>query len=108
MNEESQTPNPSTEEASQAESTPQTESSTQLEVTTESGTTDTTTSVDFTNPENTQIMVTSPVDPREQTIFETSQGKINVIHEVTLGEVILSTILMAILIFMVLDRVIRR
>jgi hypothetical protein len=42
------------------------------------------------------------------TTIETGKGQINVIHEVTLGDVLVSTVLMAILIFMVLDRVIRR
>lgn len=54
------------------------------------------------------VVVTSPIDNREQTIFRTGDGEIHVIHEITLGEVVLSTIIMALLVFMVLDRVIRR
>jgi hypothetical protein len=42
------------------------------------------------------------------TIVQTGKGQINVIHEITLGDVLTSTVLMAILIFMVLDRQIRR
>ncbi|MEH7126013.1 hypothetical protein V7127_22640 [Bacillus sp. JJ1773] len=54
------------------------------------------------------VVVTSPIDNREQTILRTGDGEIHVIHEITLGEVVLSTIIMALLVFMVLDRVIRR
>jgi hypothetical protein len=43
-----------------------------------------------------------------QTIIQTSKGTIEVLHQITLGDIILSTILMAMLIFIVLDRVIRR
>jgi cobalamin biosynthesis Mg chelatase CobN len=42
------------------------------------------------------------------TTFDTDKGSISVVHDITLGDLILSTILMAILIFMVLDRFIRR
>ncbi|MBH0176232.1 hypothetical protein IHV09_21995 [Fictibacillus sp. 23RED33] len=54
----------------------------------------------------TQIVV--PVEIRELTKIETEKGIINVIHEVSLGDLIISTILLSILIFMVLSRVIRR
>lgn len=49
-----------------------------------------------------------PVDVREMTRFETEKGNIHVIHEITLGDLLISTCLVAILIFMVLSRVIRR
>lgn len=56
--------------------------------------------------EDTQVVV--PVEIREMTRVETEKGFIHVIHEITLGELLISTILLAILIFMVLSRVIRR
>lgn len=56
----------------------------------------------------TDPQVVVPVDVREMTKIETPKGNINVIHEVTTGDLLISTILMAILIFMVLSRIIRR
>lgn len=55
-----------------------------------------------------EVMVTSPIDFRESTIFSTEKGEIHVIHEITLGDIIVSTSLVAILIFMLLSRIIRR
>ncbi|MFO1442669.1 hypothetical protein KDN24_05505 [Bacillus sp. Bva_UNVM-123] len=57
---------------------------------------------------NSDVIVTAPIDFRESTIFSTEKGDIHVIHEITLGEVIISTLIMAMLIFSLLDRVIRR
>jgi hypothetical protein len=56
----------------------------------------------------TDVVVTSPIDNREQTIFRTGDGEIHVIHEITLGDVVFSTLIMALLVFMVLEKVIRR
>lgn len=44
----------------------------------------------------------------EETIVITGKGKIHLIHEITLGDVILSILLACILIFMVLNRFISR
>lgn len=54
-----------------------------------------------------------PLDLREMTVFETksTQGEISeihVIHEITIGEIMITTVLFAILIFMMISRVIRR
>lgn len=57
---------------------------------------------------NEEPQVIVPVEIREMTRVETEKGNIHVIHEITLGELLISTILLAILIFMVLSRVIRR
>lgn len=62
----------------------------------------------FTNLDYSQVMVTSPIDPREQTIFDNEEGRIVVIHEITLGDILVSTSLVAILIFLALSRIIRR
>lgn len=56
----------------------------------------------------TGVVVTAPIDFRESTIFRTEKGDIHVIHEITLGDIVLSTLMMAMLIFLILDRVIRR
>jgi hypothetical protein len=48
-------------------------------------------------------MVTTP-----KTVILTSKGTIEVIHEITLGDLLISTTLVAMLIFMVISRVIRR
>lgn len=50
--------------------------------------------------------VVVPVEIREMTVIETEKGVINVIHEITLGDLLLSTVLMAALIFSVVSRVI--
>jgi len=60
------------------------------------------------NTPEMEVMVTSPIDFRESTIFHTEKGDIHVIHEITLGDIVLSTLMMAMLIFLILDRVIRR
>lgn len=52
-------------------------------------------------------MVVVPVDVREMTRIETDFGELQIIHELTLGDLIMSTLLFAILIFLLLSRVIR-
>ena len=71
--------------------------------TTEAGSATTDTGSTGTSSEP-QIVV--PVEIREMTRIETDKGKIHVIHEITLGDLLVSTSLIAILIFMVLSRVI--
>lgn len=68
-----------------------------------------------TEQEPTDINLTDyPVDVimdlnrTEETIVATGNGKVHVIHEITLGDIITSTLLVSILVFMVLDRFIRR
>ncbi|MGG0718381.1 hypothetical protein ABE096_12425 [Robertmurraya massiliosenegalensis] len=53
-----------------------------------------------------QVVV--PVEIRDMTRFENEKGKINIIHEITIGDLLVSTSLIAILIFLVLSRIIRR
>ncbi|WP_208592321.1 hypothetical protein [Gracilibacillus suaedae] len=53
-----------------------------------------------------QVVV--PVDTREMTLFETDSGVIHIIHEITLGELITSTLIILLLIFMLISHVIRR
>ena len=57
---------------------------------------------------STDPQVVVPVEIREMTRFESEKGNINVVHEITLGDIVVSTLLMTILIFMFLDRVMRR
>lgn len=52
-----------------------------------------------------QVVV--PVDIREMTRIETDKGNIHVIHEITFGDLLVATSLVAILIFMVISRVVR-
>ena len=49
-----------------------------------------------------------PVDVREMTVFENDNGEIHVIHEITIGDLLVSTSIIAFLIFAILSRVIRR
>ncbi|OIJ07728.1 hypothetical protein BKP35_18270 [Anaerobacillus arseniciselenatis] len=43
-----------------------------------------------------------------ETIFETETGAIHIVHEMTLGDVVVSTLLVMILVLMILGRIIRR
>jgi hypothetical protein len=67
-----------------------------------------------TSGESTQTGTDGQLTPEESTqtqivtLVETSKGSISVVHDITLGDIIISTILMAILIFQVLSRFIRR
>lgn len=45
---------------------------------------------------------------REHTLIETPKGKIAVIHEITLGEIILTVAIVAFFIFNVFERLVRR
>ncbi|WP_313799076.1 hypothetical protein [Cytobacillus sp.] len=116
MNEE--IPNPITEDtATESDSTDQstTENTADSGVTTPGDTEGTSESVvqpptasEGLNTLPTDVVVTSPIDNREQTIFRTGDGEIHVIHEITLGDIVLSTLIMALLVFMVLEKVIWR
>ncbi|MBW7649934.1 MULTISPECIES: hypothetical protein [Anoxybacillus] len=48
------------------------------------------------------------VDLRSHTTIETPEGNIHIIHEITLGEMIISVLIAATLIFMFLERMMRR
>lgn len=63
------------------------------------------TTTELTDP---QVDVIMDLDRTEETIIATGKGKVHVIHEITLGDIITSTLLVAILIFMVLDKFTRR
>ncbi len=58
-------------------------------------------------PESSPSVVV-PVEIREMTRVETEKGNIHVIHEITLGDLLVSMSIVALLIFQVLSRVIRR
>ena len=60
------------------------------------------------NETTTEPQVFVPVEIREMTRFETDSGNIHVIHEITLGDLVTSTLLAAILVFIIVSRVIRR
>ena len=60
------------------------------------------------DPTQYPVDVVMDLNRTEETIVATSNGKVHVIHEITLGDIITSTLLVAILAFMVLDRFIRR
>jgi hypothetical protein len=47
------------------------------------------------------------VEMRQHTLVETKEGNIAVIHEITLGDIIISVILAAMMIFMFLERFMR-
>ncbi len=48
------------------------------------------------------------VDLRSHTTIETPEGDIQVIHEITLGDIVISVLIAATLIFMFLERMMRR
>ncbi|KAB2333982.1 hypothetical protein [Bacillus mesophilum] len=62
--------------------------------------------VNAVSQDNPQVVV--PVDVREMTVIENEKGKVAIIHEITFGELIVSTLLMALIIFQFLSRIIRR
>lgn len=62
----------------------------------------------FTPEGDTGIVWISDLSRTKETIFYNPKGDIHVIHEITLGDVAIITLLSALLIFKVLDRVIRR
>lgn len=59
-------------------------------------------------PETQEPQVVVPVDTREMTVVDSNAGTINVIHEVTIGDLLVSTALFILIIFMLIDRVVRR
>lgn len=59
-------------------------------------------------PETQEPQVVVPVDTREMTVVDSNAGTINVIHEVTVGDLLVSTALFILIIFMLIDRVVRR
>lgn len=78
------------------------------EVVTEPGSEETATEGLAVEEVSTDPEVVVPVEVRELTRFETDQGNIDLIHEITVGDLLVSTILFALLIFFVVSRVIRR
>ncbi len=60
------------------------------------------------NEETTELVGIYDIERTKETIFYNPKGDIHVIHEITLGDVAIITLLSALLIFIVLDRVIRR
>lgn len=58
------------------------------------------------NPDEFQYVF--PIEWREHTSFTTGQGIINVVNEITLGDLLISTLLMALIVWQVASRLIRR
>jgi hypothetical protein len=56
----------------------------------------------------TSPQVVVPVEIREMTRIETDKGNIHVIHEVTLGDLLVSTLILVVVAFMVVERFTRR
>lgn len=58
--------------------------------------------------EETSPQVVVPVEIREMTRVETEKGNIHVIHEVTLGDLLVSSLILALIAFKVVERFVRR
>jgi hypothetical protein len=100
---ETPTEEPQTEATEAPEEGEQQQEESAAEAPTE-GTAETVTSTEAeTGP---QVVV--PVEIREMTRIETDKGKIHIIHEITFGDLLISTFLVAILIFQVISRFVRR
>lgn len=56
----------------------------------------------------TDPQIVIPVEIREMTRIETDKGNIHVIHEITLGDMLTSMLIAALLIFAVISRVVKR
>lgn len=67
-----------------------------------------TTGVELVPDSYTGLVGIHDINRSKETIFYNIKGDIHVIHEITLGDVAIITLLAAMLIFLVLDRVIRR
>lgn len=80
---------------------------TEAPITNETGTGSTQQDAIITNG-SSDPQVVIPVEIREYTPFVTESGNINVIHEITLGDLLLSTLIMALLVFTVIGRIVRR
>ena len=96
-----------TDETSQA---PETQTTETTDTPTETQTTDEPVQTTETTSEPTidEPQVVVPVDTREMTVVDSNAGTINVIHEVTIGDLLVSTALFILIIFMLIDRVVRR
>jgi len=96
-----------TDETSQA---PETQTTETTDTPTETQTTDEPVQTTETTSEPTidEPQVVVPVDTREMTVVDSQAGTINVIHEVTIGDLLVSTALFILIIFMLIDRVVRR
>jgi len=55
----------------------------------------------------TELEVVVPVDVREMTRVEAQFGEIHVIHEITLGDLLVTTTITALLIFSLITKAIR-
>lgn len=58
--------------------------------------------------DETSPQVVVPVEIREMTRVETEKGNIHVIHEITLGDLLVSSLILALLAFKVIERFVRR
>lgn len=89
------------------EPTTQEGSTTETPTTNEPGT-DSTQSEAIISNDSSDPQTVIPVEIREYTPFVTDSGNINVIHEITLGDLLVSTLIMALLVFTVISRLVRR
>lgn len=62
-----------------------------------------------TDPLMDELQLVFPVEWRPYSPFSTGgNGIINVIHEITLGDLLISTLLLALIVFVVISRIVRR
>ncbi|MFC4323678.1 hypothetical protein [Litchfieldia salsa] len=87
------------------EEQPTTESTTEQ---TDSTSESTTSSDPIPTEETPPVDVVMDLQRTQETIIISSEGKVHVIHEITLGDVITSILLVCILLFLMMDRFIRR
>lgn len=63
---------------------------------------------DPTAPNPDEFEYVFPIEWRQHDAFTTGDGIINVIHEITLGDLLISTLLLALIVWQVASRLIRR
>lgn len=56
----------------------------------------------------TGLQIVVPVDVREMTLVESEFGEIHVIHEITLGDLLVTTAIAALLIFSLITKAIKQ
>ncbi|OIJ22047.1 hypothetical protein BKP45_05055 [Anaerobacillus alkalidiazotrophicus] len=81
---------------------------TETESTDENEQTESEVNYELTPDDESGLVWISDISRTKETIFYNPKGDIHVIHEVTLGDIATITLLSAMLIFIVVDRVIRR
>lgn len=59
-------------------------------------------------PNPDEFQYTFPIEWRQHSSFTSGDGMINIIHEITLGDLLISTLLLVLIVWQVISRLVRR